>query len=115
MNWSIIETEKDLEKAKVASNQKPVVIFKHSTRCGISSMALNRLERSWIEQEMKDVEAYFLDLIQHRELSHAVASTFNIRHESPQLLLIRNEECVFHTSHMGISYQTLKQQLEKAA
>lgn len=113
MNWKHIENLQDLERAKASSNQNPVVIFKHSTRCGISSMALNRLERSWNEKEMKELDVYFLDLIQNRDLSQAVAQAFQIRHESPQVLLILNESCIYHASHMGISYQALKEQIEK--
>lgn len=112
MNWKFIETLRDLEEAKTSSNENPVVIFKHSTRCGISSMALNRLERSWNDNEMKGLDTYFLDLIQHRDLSQAIAQTFQVRHESPQILLIYNESCIYHSSHMDISYQALKEQVE---
>lgn len=115
MNWKSVNTEQDLEQAKATSIEKPVVIFKHSTRCGISSMALNRLERSWKDEEMKEVDAYFLDLIQHRDLSQAVAQMYDIRHESPQLLLIKDGTCIYHSSHMEVSYQALKDQLSSKA
>lgn len=113
MDWKNIETLVDLERAKTSSNENPVIIFKHSIRCGISSMALNRLERSWNKDEMKGVDIYFLDLIQHRDLSQAIALTFQVRHESPQILLILNESCIYHASHMEISYQTLKEQIKE--
>lgn len=111
MNWKSLNTTQDIQEAKVASHHQPVVIFKHSTRCSISGMALNRMERSWNEAEMEGVDAYFLDLIQHSPLSQAVAQEFEVHHESPQLLLIKDGKCVYHTSHMGISYQALKDQL----
>ncbi len=111
MNWKSINTIQDLEEAKAASNHRPVVIFKHSTRCSISNMVLNRMERSWNQAEMEGIEACFLDLIQNRQLSQAVAQEFQVHHESPQLLLIKDEKCIYHTSHMGISYQALKEQL----
>lgn len=113
MDWKNIETLADLERAKTSSNENPVIIFKHSTRCGISSMALDRLERSWNKEELKEVDIYFLDLIRHRDLSQAVAQAFQVHHESPQLLLILNESCIYHASHMEISYQTLKEQVKR--
>lgn len=111
MNWKSVKSKQDLEQAKANSSEKPVVIFKHSTRCGISSMALSRLERNWKDEEMKEVAPYYLDLIQHRDLSQAVAEMYDIRHESPQLLLIKDGTCVYHSSHMEVSYQALKDQL----
>ena len=74
-------------------------------------MALNRLERAWNAQEMQGAEAYFLDLIRHRDVSQQVAESFGITHQSPQILLIHKGECVYDTSHMGISYPALKDQL----
>ncbi len=113
MNWKNINTAEDLEAAKSTSNQKPVLIFKHSTSCSISAMALNRLERSWKEADMPDAELYFLDLLKHRDLSQQVTKTYGIPHESPQVLLIQHEECVYDTSHMSINYQVLKEQVNQ--
>lgn len=87
------------------------MIFKHSTRCSISSMALDRLERSWSDTEMQALQPYFLDLISYRDTSGEVARVLQVEHQSPQLLLLKNGEVVYHTSHMGISYQQLKQEL----
>ena len=111
MNWTPLESIAEVEQLKIDSHDHPVVIFKHSTRCSISSMALSRLERAWNKQEMQGVDAFFLDLIRYRDVSQHIAESFRIMHQSPQLLLIRNGECVYHTSHVGISYQTLKGQL----
>ena len=111
MNWKPLESIAAVEQLKKDSYERPVVIFKHSTRCSISSMALNRLERSWNENEMEKVAIFFLDLIRHRDVSQQVAESFRVMHQSPQLLLIHKGECVYDASHMGISYQTLKNQL----
>lgn len=113
MNWNHINTAQDLEAAKSNSRQKPALIFKHSTSCSISAMALNRLERSWKEAEMSDVAIYYLDLLKHRDLSQLIAQTFDVRHESPQILLIQHEQCVYHVSHMGINYQVLREQVKQ--
>ena len=113
MNWKSLEDVGTLAQLQEVSRKRPVIIFKHSTRCSISSMALSRLERAWNDQEIADADAYFLDLIRHRDVSQKVAESFRVPHQSPQLLLIRNEQCVYDTSHMGISYRELKAQLSQ--
>ena len=115
MEWIQIDNESAFSKIKEESKEKPVVIFKHSTRCSISAAALARLERSWKKEEMNGTNFYFLDLLTFRPLSLKVAEEFDVEHESPQLLLISNGECVFHSSHMSISYNEVKNQLGKIA
>ena len=78
------------------------VIFKHSTRCSISMMAKRRFELDW-EQFPKEIPLYFLDLIQHRDISGKIAADFSVHHESPQLLLIKDGECILDQSHGEIS------------
>ena len=114
MNWNSLDSVAAIERLKQDSHQQPIIIFKHSTRCSISSLALNRLEQAWDEQEMQGIDPFFLDLIRYRDVSQQVAEAFGVRHQSPQLLLIRNGECVYTTSHVGISYKTLKGQLAAA-
>ncbi|MDE3252202.1 MAG: bacillithiol system redox-active protein YtxJ [Bacteroidota bacterium] len=108
MNWILLTTPEQVSEIKVKSATSFQVIFKHSTRCSISSMVLNRLERS---DAPADIDFYFLDLIAHRSISNLVAETFQIHHESPQLLLIRNGECIYEESHMGIDMDELTAQL----
>ena len=108
MTWNQLQDKELLDKIIEESQENPVVIFKHSTSCSISAMALNRLERSWEDSEMSNVKAYFLDLIAYRDISNATAEKFGVMHQSPQILLIKNGECVYDDSHMGISYQNLK-------
>lgn len=108
MNWIQLNSSEDLERIKEESRENLVMIFKHSTRCSISDMALNRLERSWSDQEMVNIKPYYLDLIQNRNVSNEVAEVFNVRHESPQVLIIKDGEAVYNDSHMGINYSTIK-------
>tara|TARA_R110000868_G_scaffold402801_1_gene679471 strand:+ start:152 stop:508 length:357 start_codon:yes stop_codon:yes gene_type:complete len=115
MNWKKLTEVGILEEIKSKSFDNPILIYKHSTRCSVSSMALNRLERSWNDDEMQNVEIYFLDLIAHRDVSNQIESVFGISHESPQVLLISSGECTYDASHMGISYKELKNQLGSAA
>lgn len=105
MNWNALTTVADLNQIKELSTTKTVVIFKHSTRCSISSGALNRLERNWVGNE--PMSMWFLDLIKYRDVSNAVAQTFQVEHQSPQLLVIKNGTCVYHASHFEIEYQDL--------
>lgn len=79
------------------------MIFKHSTRCSVSRMALDRLERKW-SPEAGNIKPYFLDLISYREISNRVAAQFNVEHESPQVLVIRNGAAIFDTSHFDIDF-----------
>lgn len=111
MNWTPLESEKTLTEVKELSAKQPVIVFKHSTRCPVSHMALSWFERSWNEDEMKEVTPYFLDLISFRSVSNKIAEEFNVQHESPQLLLIRNGKCTYHSSHSDISYKELKKEI----
>jgi bacillithiol system protein YtxJ len=107
MNWIALTNETQLEEIKERSKTKPQVIFKHSTRCSISSVAKNRLERS----VPPDADFYYLDLIQHRNISGKIAEDFSVYHESPQILLIKNGECVYDESHSGISMDEITELL----
>ena len=100
MDWNILQDEAGLEDIKTRSARQPQVIFKHSTRCVVSSMIKSRLERSDTPQ---DLGFHFLDLIKNRSLSNKIAAEFLVEHESPQVLVIKNGECVYDESHNGIS------------
>ncbi len=92
----IIKTSKEQSSVK-----ETVLFFKHSTRCSISSMALNRLESKWKDDE--SIKTYYLDLLDHRDVSNEIAQLLNVEHASPQVLLIKNGTCFYHNSHNGIS------------
>jgi bacillithiol system protein YtxJ len=107
MNWTALTDESQLPGIRELSKQKPQVIFKHSTRCGTSSMVLSRLERS---VHPGGIDFYFLDLIKYRHISNKIAEDFAIYHESPQVLLIKNGECVYDESHYAISMDDISEQ-----
>lgn len=106
MKWNNIESPQDLNAVVERSKEVPCLIFKHSTRCSISSMAKYRLEGDWDFSE-KEIEPYYLDLIAYRNLSNAVAEEFQVHHESPQVLLIKNGECTYDASHLDITVAEL--------
>lgn len=84
-----------------SSNGLTVLLFKHSTRCSISSMALSRLESKWKDDEK--IPTYYLDLLNHRDISNEIESLYSVEHASPQVLLIKNGKCVYHASHSAIN------------
>ncbi|MDB4835537.1 bacillithiol system redox-active protein YtxJ [Cyclobacteriaceae bacterium] len=107
MNWNIITSVEDLDKIDQLSTSNPVLIFKHSTRCPTSSMALSRVERNWNDSTPTP---FFLDLIAHRDVSSAIAEKYHVEHQSPQALLIKDKTCTFNASHLNISLNEIEEQ-----
>lgn len=103
MNWITLESEDQLNQILQSSSQKPQIIFKHSTRCIISTMAKQRLEKI----TDTDFDFHYLDLIQYRKISNLISDKFQVQHQSPQILVIKNNECVFDESHGGINVHDL--------
>lgn len=103
MNWIALESESQLTDIKNSST--PTLIFKHSTRCHISNMVLRYFEKEWDEEA--GIQTYFLDLLSYPQISRTVAEIFQVHHESPQVLLIKNGECIFDESHNAISAQEI--------
>ena len=99
MQWLKLETEEQLANLIEVSKDRPQVIFKHSTRCSISSVIKNRLEKS---ASPSHIDFYYLDLIKFRSLSNKIADDLDVWHESPQVLLIQNGQCIFDESHLAI-------------
>lgn len=114
MNWIDLSDEAQLDGIDRLSANRPVLIFKHSTRCSISTAALNRLESAWTDDDDALGAVYHLDLIRFRSVSNAIADRYGIQHESPQVLVIRNGRCVHHASHFGITYAGSKEALRAA-
>ena len=100
MQWIHLTDEEQLKQIISNSEAKPQVIFKHSTRCSISSVAYQRLQKA---QQPEGIDFYYLDLLAHRPLSNRIADVFRVHHESPQVLVIREGKCVYDESHLAIS------------
>jgi bacillithiol system protein YtxJ len=108
MNWIDLINIQQLVDIKELSKTRPQVIFKHSTRCSASSMVKSRLERN---EQPETGDFYFLDLIKYRSLSDKIAEDFSVFHESPQVLIIINAECVYDESHNGIRMDEIALQI----
>jgi bacillithiol system protein YtxJ len=111
MQWKQLTSEEQLSGLIEHSKELPQVIFKHSTRCSISSVAFQRVDKA---KQPAATEFFLLDVLTHRALSLKIAERFGVNHESPQVLVIKNGECVYDDSHLGISMQDIAQQVQVA-
>ncbi|MDB3927013.1 bacillithiol system redox-active protein YtxJ [Flavobacteriales bacterium] len=107
MNWNSLSDISELNDIK-SETSSPILIFKHSTRCSISKMVLSRFER---EHDTTEMKMYLLDLLSYREISNQISEDFNIKHESPQVLVIKNGQCVAHANHNAINQLDLYEYL----
>ena len=107
--WHPLTGMEQLDEIEQESHKQLVVIFKHSTRCGISRMVLRNFENEFASTSEKELKLYFLDLLSNRDISNEIASIFGVRHESPQLLIIKEGKVVQHESHHGIKAESLAQ------
>ncbi|MEM1215538.1 MAG: bacillithiol system redox-active protein YtxJ [Bacteroidota bacterium] len=105
-NWNALTSVVEVRALVERSFEVPCVIFKHSTSCSISLLAKYRLEGDW-DFEDTELEPYYLDLLQYREVSNFVAEHFEVHHESPQVLLIREGVCTYDSSHLDITVAEL--------
>lgn len=99
LNLTEITDIQEIKNIKQRSLDTPQIIFKHSTSCGISSTALNRFKKS---DNYPNAEYYLLNLRKYRDISNAVAEEFKVVHESPQVIVIKNEEAIYNESHWDI-------------
>lgn len=108
MAWIKLSSQQDLERLISDSEETPVVIFKHSTRCSLSAMALNRLS-----EVTKNIDIHIIDVINHRDISNLVVQKFHVPHQSPQVIVVKKSNCSYHTSHMDISATMLLEQIRQ--
>lgn len=107
MNWTPLTSIDQLNE--IAASEKPAAIFKHSTRCSISRMALKQFENEFDSEAV--VTPYYLDLLEHRDISNEIAAKFGVYHQSPQLIVIKNGKAVYDASHSDIDAETLKSKI----
>lgn len=115
MNWLLLRSKEELEAALKKSylqTLKAVALFKHSERCSISRMAKTRLERAW-NFSSQDLPVYHIDVLSDRDVSNEIAAALNVKHESPQVLLVKNGKCIYTSSHSDISVEQIKEALNQ--
>lgn len=109
MNWEHVTSKEEiLDIAENISSSNTCIIFKHSTTCSISSVAQRRLQDF---KPSENVRVFYLDLLRHRSVSNFIADKFDVRHESPQVIVVKNGEAVYHNSHLGIDVDELEVQV----
>ncbi|MFQ3182423.1 MAG: bacillithiol system protein YtxJ [Polaribacter sp.] len=106
LNWLPLTSLEQLETIKKESNTEAILIFKHSTRCGISSMVIKQFEKLFTA-EHNNLKVYYLDLLNYRSISDEVGHKFQIMHQSPQLIVVRNEVSIHDASHNDITETNL--------
>ncbi|CAL2080936.1 bacillithiol system redox-active protein YtxJ [Tenacibaculum sp. 190524A02b] len=107
VNWIQLKSIEQLKEIDKLSNHEPIAIFKHSTRCGISRMVIQRFEEGF-DEALKDFKVYYLDLLNYRELSNEIGYKYQVLHQSPQLLIIKKGVAIAYASHYDIASINLK-------
>lgn len=110
LKWNQLTELKHLDEAIETSGEVPVLLFKHSTRCAISRMALKSFEQEYSIDE-NEAKPYFLDLLEHRNISNEIAERLGVMHQSPQLIVVKNGKAVYHASHSDISANMVKEKI----
>lgn len=111
MHWIHLTDEEQLKNIITESEVRPQVIFKHSTRCSISGVAMQRLQKA---PQPDGVDFYFLDLIRYRSISNKIAEVFKVHHESPQVLVVKDGQCIYSESHLGIAMDDIADRAKAA-
>jgi bacillithiol system protein YtxJ len=106
-SWHQMQSEADFEQAVERSQDKVVIIFKHSTRCGTSHHVLQDLLQDYKESP-ENTEVFYLDLITYREVSNLIAERLKVPHQSPQMIVIKNGEVVHHASHHAVKWDDVR-------
>mgnify|MGYP000388958179 CR=1 FL=1 len=108
--WNYLVSTEQLKEVIYASNNHSVLFFKHSTRCGISIAALNQFENQWKGSQTIG-EIYLLDLLNHRDVSNEIETITGVMHQSPQVIVVKNEETIYNASHASIDAQEIERLL----
>ncbi|MFT5165432.1 MAG: bacillithiol system protein YtxJ [Saprospiraceae bacterium] len=112
-SWILLEHSAQLDDIVRHSFLTPCLIFKHSTKCFISSVALKRLEESWSLPDSHLIP-FFLDAIKNRKLSKQISEIFSETHETPQILLIKKGECILEATDMDIHMKEIQEMVSTA-
>jgi bacillithiol system protein YtxJ len=110
--WKMLTSVDQLASVIEGSMEKPVLLFKHSTRCSISIMALSGFQRNWSGSE-EEIDIYYLDLLNHRDVSNAMAQETGVVHQSPQVIVLKNKEVVYTATHSSIDARSALNAIRK--
>lgn len=108
VDWNYLESMENLDAAEQLSHEKTVVLFKHSTRCSISRFVLKQFENTY-DIPADKMAIYFLDLIEYRPISNEIAERFEVMHQSPQMIVLKDGKSIYDSSHESIDANALQQ------
>ena len=97
--WTDLVSMEQWEDIVEQSDKSPQLVFKHSTRCGVSRMVLRQFESEW----KGTGKCYFLDLLNHRDISNRIAADMLVEHQSPQVIVVHEGKSIYDASHQGVS------------
>lgn len=109
-----LHTDKDLDQAWDKSLEKPVLVFKHSTTCPVSARAFGQF-KAYLETSEENADCYMVKVIEDRNISNRIEAETNIKHESPQIMLVKGKEVVWNTSHAKITVNSIEEALQNKA
>ncbi|HEX6594697.1 MAG TPA: bacillithiol system redox-active protein YtxJ [Bacillota bacterium] len=108
-----LESMEELEKVWEETRERPVLLFKHSTTCPLSARAIHEYQ-SFLQSTTKDISAYMVKVIEQRPISNKIEQLTEVRHHSPQILLVKNKNVLWHTSHTKITTKNIDRAFERA-
>ncbi len=111
ISWIELTSLKQIQDL-LKENEKIFVIFKHSTRCSISKMVLNRFQKEWNVMD-KNITPLYLDLLSHRDVSDFIEDFLDVKHESPQVVIVKKELAFYNASHTEISFKKIEKFLNE--
>ncbi len=109
MNITPVTSINDFENLLAESDQQPVLLFKHSTRCPVSFAAQDEFHDFVTENDGDALVCAQVDVIRDRQVSNAIASTLDVTHQSPQAIVIFRQIPVWDASHSAITRESLSQ------
>lgn len=110
--WNQLRSVSDWKNVLESTTEKPILLLKHSTRCSISQMALDRFNRSWKEEDSELFTPYYLDLLEHRDVSNAIAEDTGVEHQSPQAILISRKQPLHSETHQAIRLEHFRDRIK---
>lgn len=111
ISWNVLTSVEEVDEVFLASNERPQVIYKHSNSCGVCYMAKHSLDKL-SEDEGEKAMFYIVDVIRDRPISKYISERSGVRHESPQILLLKDGEVKWNSSHFGVKRENLIRELE---
>ena len=111
MAWTDLSSIEQLTESYNHSEVRPQLYFKHSTRCGISKMALKEFEKSEV-LNLSKADFFLLDLLNHRNISNEIAAISGVEHQSPQVVLVHQKRVIYSESHGTIDGKRIIEILE---